>query len=79
MPTVSVDLDSDTGVSYTIAAPQNYQFSINVPAGNAASIFVDLGWKTSGSDSISDTGNNVTFTDLVGSARAKVGSVVSGR
>lgn len=68
VPSISVNLDSDTGVSYTISAPTNYQFFVNVPTGSAASIFVDLGWKTSGSDSIGNTGNNVTFAGLIGTA-----------
>jgi hypothetical protein len=68
LPSVTVDLDSDTGVSYTIAAPQNYEFSVNVPAGNAAWMIADLGWQIPAPDSIGNTGYTVTFNGLVGTA-----------
>jgi hypothetical protein len=68
LPSVTVNLDLDTSIAYTIAAPVGYKFSINVPAGTAASMFLDLEWVTGVNDSATSLGMSDSFTNLIGTA-----------
>ena len=65
---VSVNLDTDTQISFTIRAPLGQKFLIAPPAGDGVVFSAPFGWRTGAPDSASFLGFGVVFQDLVGTA-----------
>lgn len=63
---VTTDLDTDTSISYTVAAPVGYKFQIQIPPGVAAFMSPQLGWRRPANDSGSSIGFSASFADLIG-------------
>jgi hypothetical protein len=65
---VTVNLDSDTSISYTIAAPAGKKFVIHLPPGSSANMSLSLDWQTGAFDFGTSAGFNASFQNLVGVA-----------
>ena len=68
LPAVTVNLDSDTSISYTIAAPAGKKFVIQLPTGSSANMSLSLAWQTGAFDFGNSAAFNASFQDLVGVA-----------
>src|SRR5262249_46400441 len=44
LPAVTVNLDGDTSISYTIAAPAGKKFVVHLPTGSSANMSLSLAW-----------------------------------
>ena len=66
LPNVAVDLDSDTSVSYSLAAPLGKHFLVDVPVGASASLDSYIVWKTPGIDGGGSVSFDLTFQNLTG-------------
>ena len=66
LPSVTVNLDADTSIAYTIAAPAGDHFLVNPPAGSHPTFFTYMVWTTPNSDSGGSTSFAATFQDLSG-------------
>jgi hypothetical protein len=65
---VSINLDNDTQLSFTVRAPAGSKFVINVPSGATPQFIVDFGWWTGNTDSGTSLGFSASFQDLQGTA-----------
>ncbi len=68
LPAVTVNLDVDTSISYTIAAPAGEKFVIHVPVGSSANMSLSLAWQTGAFDFGTSAAFNASFQNLVGVA-----------
>ncbi len=68
LPAVTVNLDVDTSISYTITAPAGEKFVIHLPAGSSANMSLSLAWQTGAFDFGNSAAFNASFQNLVGVA-----------
>jgi len=68
LPAVTVNLDVDTSISYTITAPAGKKFVIDLPAGSSASMSLSLAWQTGAFNFGNSAEFNASFQNLVGVA-----------
>ena len=68
LPAVTVNLDVDTSISYTITAPAGKKFVIHLPAGASANMSLSLDWQTGAFDFGNSAEFNTSFQNLVGAA-----------
>ena len=68
LPAVTVNLDVDTSISYTIAAPAGEKFVIHLPAGSSANMSLSLAWQTGSFDFGTSAPFSASFQNLVGVA-----------
>jgi dockerin type I repeat protein len=76
LPPVTVNLDSDTSLSFTIAAPAGEKFLIRLPAGSSANMSLSLAWQTGAFGFGNPVAFNTSFQNLVGAAPSFPGSSV---
>ena len=65
---VSINLDGDTQISFTIRAPLGQRFFIDVPDGAAPVFSSSFGWRTPSGDGGGSLGFSASFQDLQGAA-----------
>ena len=65
---VSINLDGDTQISFTIRAPIGQRFFIDVPDGAAPAFTASFGWRTPSGDGGGSLGFSASFQDLQGIA-----------
>jgi hypothetical protein len=68
LPAVTVNLDVDTSISYTLSAPAGKKFVVHLPAGSAANMSLSLAWQTGAFDFGTSAPFNASFQNLVGVA-----------
>jgi hypothetical protein len=68
LPAVTVNLDLDTSISYTLTAPAGKKFVIQLPAGSSANMSLSLDWQTGAFDFGTSAAFNASFQNLVGVA-----------
>jgi dockerin type I repeat protein len=68
LASATVDLDTDTSISFTVAAPAGEKFVIRVPDGSSANMQLSLTWETLNPDTGSRAAFDASFDDLVGVA-----------
>jgi hypothetical protein len=78
LASATVDLDTDTSISFTVAAPAGEKFVIRVPAGSLANMQLSLAWQTGNFDIGSPAALDASFDDLVGAAPSFPSSSVVG-
>ena len=66
LPGVSVDLDTDTSISYTLAAPAGKHFLVDLPAGANAQFDSEMVWRRPAGDSGGSLGFSTSFQNLTG-------------
>src|SRR5215471_14901578 len=76
LPTVTVNLDVDTSISYTITAPANKKFVVHLPAGSAANMSLSLAWQTGAFGFGNPVAFNTSFQNLVSVAPSFPGSSI---
>src|SRR5262245_34922411 len=76
LPAVTVNLDVDTSVSYTIAAPAGEKFLIRLPTGSSANISLSLAWQTGAFGFGNPVAFNTSFQNLVSAAPSFPGSSI---